>query len=101
LVSNFRELRALPDFGSSIRDYSDSDSYSSSSCSSSSSDVIKTRLQVAGGNTSVVSVIKTLVHERGYIGLTAGWWPRILAVAPGATVMMTCAEFIKRYCAKD
>lgn len=33
-------------------------------------------------------------------GLLSGWYPRILAVSPGATIMMTSYEALKRYSAK-
>jgi len=60
-------------------------------------DVIKTRLQVHGGaGSTIASTVRALVHERGWIGLLSGWYPRILAVSPGATVMMSSYEALKR-----
>jgi hypothetical protein len=64
-------------------------------------DVIKTRFQVHGGvGATVASTVRKLIAERGYRGLCSGWYPRILAVSPGTTIMMSSYELLKRYCQK-
>ncbi|XP_042509867.1 mitoferrin-like [Macadamia integrifolia] len=71
-------------------------------------DVVKTQLQCQGvcgcdrySNSSIGSVIQTIVRKEGYAGLMRGWKPRMLFHAPAAAICWSTYEAAKSFFQKQ